>query len=229
MIAIIAAMQEEVDYLLKKMTHKKERHIAHCHFYEGKISQRKVVLVKSGIGKVNAAIATTLLHEYYEPNHVINTGSAGGYSDVLSVGDVVVSRDVVYHDVDATSFDYAYGQVPGMPERYIADEYLLKVTKQSIRELSLASVQGTIATGDSFMSDENRVNFVRKQIPHLIAVEMEAAAIAQVCYHYQTPFVVIRALSDIAGKKSSITFDQFLKQAAKNSSKIVIGCLNQLS
>lgn len=228
MIAIIAAMEEEITYLSQTMTVKSEKSIANCHFFEGKIAGKKTVLLHSGIGKVNAAMATTLLHEHYKPQYVINTGSAGGYSDDLNVGDVVISQDTVYHDVDATGFNYAYGQVPGMPERYIADPLLLKVTEDAISELQISHAVGTIATGDSFMSDQNRVNFIKQQFPRLIAVEMEAAAIAQVCYHYGTPFVVIRALSDIAGKQSTVTFDQFLKMAAKNSSKIVIETLRHL-
>jgi len=221
-------MEEEIDYLVQTMTNKNKRIIANVHFYEGLIADQRIVLLKSGIGKVNAAMATTLLHEHYKPQYVINTGSAGGYSDDLNVGDVVISKDIVYHDVDATSFNYNYGQVPGMPERYIADSTLLKVTKYAIDELQIPNARGTIATGDSFMNDQNRVNFVKKQFPTLIAVEMEAAAIAQVCYHYETPFVVIRALSDIAGKQSTVTFEQFLKTAAKNSSEIVIGTVRHL-
>lgn len=228
MIGIIAAMQEEADYLIQAMTDKNEQVIAGCHFFDGKIANKNVVLVKSGIGKVNAALAATLLHEHYEPKYVINTGSAGGYSDVLNVGDVVVSQDIVYHDVDVTSFDYKYGQVPGMPEKFVADSCLLTITEQVLNELNIPNARGTIATGDSFMSDQARVNFVQQQFPSLIAVEMEAAAIAQICYHYKSPFVVIRALSDIAGKESSISFEQFLKTAAKNSSEIIVDVLQLL-
>lgn len=228
MIAIIAAMQEEMDYLLRVMTEKQQRIIANCHFYEGKLKDRQVVLLRSGIGKVNAAMATTLLLEHYEPKYVINTGSAGGYSDELEIGDVVLSTDVVHHDVDATNFNYAFGQVPGMPERYIADPFLLNTTSQVLKDLNISFAKGTIASGDSFMSKQSEVDFVRQQFPTLIAFEMEAAAVAQVCYIYQTPFVVIRALSDIAGKQSTVSFERFLKTAAKNSSEIVMNVIDQI-
>lgn len=228
MIAIIGAMQEEIDYLLNNMTGQKKQTIAHCDFYTGKLTGQSVVLLKSGIGKVNAAMATTILQEKFRPRIVINTGSAGGYSDQLNVGDLVISEDVVYHDVDVTSFNYAYGQVPGMPETFRADQTLLEITEQAIEKLQLPKARGTIATGDSFMNDPERVKTLNNQFQNLIAFEMEAAAVAQVCHQYDTPFVVIRALSDIAGKESTVTFDEFLTQAAINSSKIVIEMIYQL-
>lgn len=228
MIAIIAAMEEEIHFLLEEMTEQKEKNIANCHFYEGKLNEKQMVLLRSGIGKVNAAMATTLLLEHYKPTFVINTGSAGGCLDRLKVGDVVLSTDVVHHDVDATNFDYAYGQVPGMPERYIADSFLLEKAQKVLHGLNIPFAKGTIASGDSFMSEKDDVDALKKIFPTLIAFEMEAAAIAQVCHIYQKPFIVIRALSDIAGKESTISFENFLKTAAKNSSQIVMNTIKAL-
>src|SRR5699024_6742681 len=111
--------------LLNNMTDTKEETIANSLFVEGKLFGKEVVLLKSGIGKVNAAMGATIMHERYAPSHVINTGSAGGFAEKLKVGDVIISTEVVYHDVDVTAFNYAYGQVPKMPETFKADSVLI--------------------------------------------------------------------------------------------------------
>lgn len=228
-IGVIGAMDEEVAILKEALQNREEKQIAGSLFYAGTISGKQVVLLKSGIGKVNAAMGATLLNQIYQPDYVINTGSAGGFDASLSVGDVVVSDEVTHHDVDVTAFGYEYGQVPQMPATYKADENLIDLAVRSARNVEgVQAVKGLIASGDSFMNDANRVAFVRTKFKDLSAVEMEAAAIAQVCYHYQTPFVIIRALSDIAGKESHISFDKFLETAAKHSAEVVLGILEEL-
>lgn len=227
-IGIIGAMDEEVALLLENMTEKEEVTIANCLFVTGKLSCKQVVLLKSGIGKVNAAMAATIMHERFSPTQVINTGSAGGFSDRLDVGDVIISTQVVHHDVDVTAFDYAYGQVPGLPAMYDADTGLIATAITAIKGLDIQYEEGIIATGDSFMDKPDHVAFVKEKFPSMIAAEMEAAAIAQVCYQYEKPFVVIRALSDIAGKQSSVTFDQFLDEAAKNAAQLIMTMLKAL-
>ncbi|MRH43041.1 5'-methylthioadenosine/S-adenosylhomocysteine nucleosidase [Aquibacillus halophilus] len=228
-IGIIGAMDEEVELLKNNMEINSHEEIAGCLFTKGNLHGNEVVLLKSGIGKVNAALATTILHERYKPSKIINTGSAGGFADNLEVGDLVISTKVTYHDVDVTAFNYDYGQVPGMPAMFEADSFLIEKAMQSVSVLdSIKAEKGIIATGDSFMSDENRVNFVRSKFPTMLAAEMEAAAISQVCYQYGTPFVVIRALSDIAGKESSISFDKFLTQAATNAAKLIMNIVKNV-
>ncbi|MCT2537640.1 5'-methylthioadenosine/S-adenosylhomocysteine nucleosidase [Aquibacillus koreensis] len=228
-IGIIGAMDEEIKLLQNKMVNKNQEDIAGCQFTTGTLHGKEVVLLKSGIGKVNAAIATTILHEKYNPNLVINTGSAGGFAEDLQIGDLVISTEVTHHDVDVTAFDYEYGQVPGLPPTYKADEKLINLTMRAIDQLNnVKGLKGLIATGDSFMQDEERVRFVRGKFPSMIAAEMEAAAIAQTCYQYKTPFVVIRALSDIAGKESSISFDAFLETAATNAANLIIELVDNI-
>jgi len=227
-IGIIGAMDEEIARLLENMSAKKEVEIANCLFVEGTLHDQKVVLVKSGIGKVNASMATTIMNERYSPSAIINTGSAGGTAENLNVGDIVISSEVVHHDVDATAFDYAYGQVPGMPATYTADADLIVKAASAIKNLNIPYQEGIIATGDSFMSDLEKVGFVKDKIPAIIASEMEAAAVAQVCYQYQVPFVIIRALSDIAGKESAISFDEFLDQAAKNAAQLIMEIIKEM-
>ncbi|MBY7143307.1 5'-methylthioadenosine/S-adenosylhomocysteine nucleosidase [Virgibacillus sp. NKC19-3] len=227
-IGIIGAMDEEVALLMDNMVDKEEKTIANCLFVRGMLLEKEVVLLKSGIGKVNAAMATTIMHERFSPSHIINTGSAGGFTKNLEVGDVVISTEVVHHDVDATAFEYAYGQVPGMPAMYAADAGLIAKAITAVKELNIQYEEGIISTGDSFMDDPNRVAFVHEKFPAMIAAEMEAAAVAQVCYQYNKPFVIIRALSDIAGKQSSVTFDAFLGKAAKNAANLIMSILKEM-
>lgn len=221
-IGIIGAMDEEVAVIKEWMTDIREESVAGCDFFIGHFEGKDVVLLKSGIGKVNAAVSTTLLLSLFKPEYVINIGSAGGYDPELQVGDVVISDQVVHHDVDVTAFGYAMGQVPNMPETYSADASLIKQAQKAFSAVTDAQVKvGLIGTGDSFMNDPVRVEEVRATFPALVAVEMEAAAVAQVCYKFAIPFVVVRSLSDIAGKESSKSFEEYLKVAAENSSLMI--------
>lgn len=221
-IAIIGAMEEEVHVLRDKLNNLKKEEIAGSEYNVGTYEGKEVVLLKSGIGKVNAAMATAILLEKYQPDVVINTGSAGGLHTDLNVGDVVISTEVRHHDVDVTAFNYEYGQVPGMPAAFPADEKLKEIAKNCAEKVTgIQVVEGLIVTGDSFMNDPVRVEFVKGKFGDLYAVEMEAAAIAQVCYAFKVPFVVTRALSDIAGKESDVSFDQFIHTAAVNSTLMV--------
>lgn len=227
-VGIIGAMDEEIALFQEIINDQKELKVANSLFIEGKIENQRVVLLKSGIGKVNAAVATTIMHERFNPKLVINTGSAGGFSKNLKIGDLVISNEVVHHDVDVTAFRYKYGQVPGLPPTFKADERLIELTIQAANQLKIDYEVGLIATSDSFMQDPKRVSEVRNRFPNMIAAEMEAAAIAQVCYRYSIPFVIIRALSDIAGKDASISFDEFINLAATNATKLItetIKCL----
>ncbi|UFT97858.1 5'-methylthioadenosine/S-adenosylhomocysteine nucleosidase [Radiobacillus kanasensis] len=228
-IGIIGAMDEEVDLLQKSMEETKTEKVAGNTFITGRLRGKHVVVLQSGIGKVNAAVATTILQERFNPSLVINTGSAGGFAPQLQVGDLVISSKVTHHDVDVTAFDYEYGQVPGMPAMYEADHSLVELAMEATKELaSVQAVKGIIATGDSFMQDENKIEFVRSKFPNMIAAEMEAAAIAQVCFKYETPFVIVRALSDIAGKESSVSFDAFLETAATNAANLIMSMVSKL-
>lgn len=230
LVGIIGAMEEEVALIKGWMTNLETQSIAGCEFYLGQLDGKEVVLLQSGIGKVNAAVSTTLLLSKFAPSKVINIGSAGGYAQSLNVGDVVISDQVCHHDVDVTVFGYSMGQVPGMPATYAADNALIAEAKAAVARLDLVKAEvGLIGTGDSFMQDPVRVEKVRADFPELLAVEMEAAAVAQVCVKFETPFVVVRALSDIAGKESSQSFEEFLVVAAKNSSAMVREMLSALN
>lgn len=228
-IAIIGAMEEEVALLRSKLTNLTTTKHAGFEYYSGKIGQVEVALLRSGIGKVNAAISTTLLLQLYQPDYVINTGTAGGFHTDLNVGDIVISSSVCHHDVDVTPFGYDLGQVPGMPSCFLPDDKLVKAAQESIEELKeVVHMHGLIATADRFMHQPEDVTNTRKNFPEMIACEMEAAAVAQVCHSFEMPFVIIRSLSDIAGKENAVTFERYLEQAATHSAKVILGMLSKL-
>ncbi|WP_432473687.1 5'-methylthioadenosine/S-adenosylhomocysteine nucleosidase [Amphritea sp. HPY] len=229
-IGIIGAMDEEVELLKETLEEREDHLIAGYSLYTGKMHGVEVVLLKSGIGKVNAAIGTTLLLQEFQPTCVINTGSAGGFAEELEVGDVVISSEVRHHDVDVTIFGYEPGQVPGLPAGFTPDSYLADIAERCISRMEgMKTVQGLIATGDSFMNCPERVAKTRENFPTMKAVEMEAAAIAQTCHQFDIPFIVIRALSDIAGKESDQSFEEFLVVAAKHSAEMVMTMVQSIA
>lgn len=221
MIGIIGAMEEEVTILKRKLNDMNEINIAHVKFYVGKLNHKEVVLTQSGIGKVNASISTTLLIEKFNPEVVINTGSAGALDQTLSIGDILVSNHVLYHDANATAFGYEYGQIPQMPKTYTTDPTLLKKTMHVLEQQQLNGKVGMIVSGDSFIGSSERRQKIKQQFPEAMAVEMEATAIAQTCYQFKVPFIVIRAVSDLANGKADISFEEFLDKAALSSSETV--------
>lgn len=228
-IGIIGAMQEEVAVLKTNMKDKKEWTEANASFTSGMIEQTEVILVQSGIGKVNSAIAATLLFAKHEVDAIVNTGSAGGIGKGLAVGDVVISTELAYHDVDATVFDYVIGQVPQMPARYPADQTLVKQTVEAAEKVGLKAKQGLILTSDSFVADKKIVDQIKLHFPEALASEMEGAAIAQVCYQFNKPFVIVRAMSDVADEEAGISFDEFIIEAGKKSGEMVIELIKNIA
>jgi adenosylhomocysteine nucleosidase len=229
-IGIIGAMDEEVELLKASLEGREDHEYAGYHLFSGRMHGKEVVVLKSGIGKVNAAIGTTLLLREFKPDCVINTGSAGGFDPELNVGDIVISEDVRHHDVDVTIFGYEPGQVPGLPASFKPEPLLADVAERCISRMEgMKTVKGQIATGDAFMNDPERVARTREVFPQMQAVEMEAAAIAQTCHQFGTPFIVIRALSDIAGKESNLSFEEFLVTAAKHSAEMVIAMVDEIA
>ncbi|WP_425255603.1 5'-methylthioadenosine/adenosylhomocysteine nucleosidase [Mammaliicoccus sciuri] len=229
MIGIIGAMEEEVEILKSSIENRETIQIAHVIFYKGNIEDKQVVLAQSGIGKVNAAITATLLINEFKPDLIINTGSAGSVDSELNIGDIIISNKVYYHDVNATAFGYKLGQVPSMPEFYETDSKLIDLAKSSIEQLDLNGIVGEVATGDSFIGSIGQRKEVKSNFPTASVVEMEAGAIAQTCYQYNVPIIVTRAVSDLADKESDVTFEEFLKVACVNSSKIVKLLLNRVA
>ncbi|MFB5662156.1 5'-methylthioadenosine/S-adenosylhomocysteine nucleosidase [Alteribacillus sp. HJP-4] len=227
-IAIIGAMDEEVELLKNSLEDRTDSEAGGSHFHKGTINGQDVILLKSGIGKVNAAIGTALLLDRFNPDIVINTGSAGGFNTELKVGDLIISTEVRYNDVDATVFGYEFGQVPLMPAQYTPDAKLRELASKSASLREIPAYQGLILSGDSFMSDDNKVKFLKSKFSEPQCAEMEAGAIAQVCYRFKTPFIIIRALSDIAGKDAKLSYEQFLEKASVHSAELILSMIQML-
>jgi len=231
---IIGAMEPEVAILKSKLVDKKSFKHAGYTFFQGKLNNSAVVIVQSGIGKVASALATAILIDKFQVSYVVNTGSAGGFDPSLKVGDIVVSSEVRYHDVDVTAFGYEIGQLPANPAAYIPHPDLVNAAKMGIDKLKpqnneiIKAISGLITTGDTFMTKEDDITKARTNFPTMAAVEMEGAAIAQTCLQFKIPFVIIRSLSDIAGKESPTSFDEYLDKASENSSQLVINMLEAL-
>lgn len=222
-IGIIGAMEQEVSILKHAIENCQEVQKAGCTFFSGQLNGVDVVLLQSGIGKVAAAVGTTVLLSEYQPDVVINTGSAGGFDSSLNLGDVVISTEVRHHDADVTAFGYEMGQMAQQPAAFIADAKLMDVAEQALTQMEdKHAVRGLICTGDAFVCTAERQAFIRQHFPSVIAVEMEASAIAQTCHQFQVPFVVVRAISDVADKESPMSFEEFLPLAAQSSSEMVI-------
>ena len=227
-IAIIAAMEEEVAILKSHIINCQTTTILGTEFFTGQIAGCDIVLLKSGIGKVAAAAGTTLLLNHFQVEKVINTGSAGGLSSHLNIGDIVISTCATYHDADLTAFGYEYGQMAGCPVDFAADHALQQLAKNCVEKQGLSAISGLIASGDMFINSKEKRQQISKLLPDTIAVEMEAAAIAHVCWMFGVPFVVVRAISDNGDEASAISFDEFLPLAAKHSSQIVEAMLAEL-
>ena len=226
MIGIIGAMAPEMALLGEALGGAGERTAAGMTFRTGRLAGKDVVLLQCGIGKVNAGIGAALMVELFRPSAVLNTGSAGGLLPTQTFGDTVVSTAVVHHDVDVTAFGYAHGQVPGLPAAFVSDPALVALADRCLA--GVPHTKGVVGSGDIFVHDPAVIRSIRARFPDLCAVEMEAAAIAQACWLTQTPFVVVRALSDIAGQESPMKFDEFLPLASKNSSRLVLDMLKAL-
>ena len=222
MIGIIGAMDSELTVFLSKLNDVKEETKGIRTFYVGTFQKQKVVVVKAGISKVNAAITTTLLIEHYHPTAVINIGVAGGQKGVKHK-DVVISKQVVHHDVDATNFSsYVHGQVPSMEPVFKADNELLEATISILDKLDITYKVGTIASGDQFVVDPAVLDNINQVYPDVYAIEMESAAIAQTCHVYHVPFIIYRSISDvIVDETQEHDFYEFVEEAAKNASLVL--------
>ena len=229
-ICIIGAMEKEISLLCETMGKFSKEKIGIFEFFTGKIEDKEVTVLQCGIGKVNAAVGCATLIQRFKPRCVINTGSAGGVIKTQKVGDAIISTGLVYHDVDVTAFNYLPGQLPGQPQIFSVDEKLIKLAEDAVDELkeekhlpdTFNHCRGLIGSGDVFMHEPERIAAIKRLFPDLAAVEMEGAAIAHCCRLFSVPVLVIRALSDIAGTESPMSFDEFLPIAAKHSAQIVM-------
>lgn len=221
-IAIIGAMEQEIELLKNRLSNVQTHCFGTFQISEGTLHGKRIILSLSGIGKVNAAAATATVILKFTPDCVINTGSAGGLGKGLKIGDVVIGTHTAHHDVDVTAFGYVHGQVPQQPAQFESDEELVLMAENCSDAFEASTVaHGLIVSGDQFIHSSDKIATIRQHFPEVLAVEMEAAAIAQTCARFETPFVVIRAISDGADEKADISFDEFLKTAAVHSAEMV--------
>lgn len=222
-IGIIGAMIEEVEILRDKMEIESTETIAGMEFYKGTLDGENIVLVQSGVGKVNAAACSQALVDHFGVDYLINSGVAGGLSPEVTIGDIVISTDAVQHDVDITAFGEKPGVIARMDTSYFAaDEKLIQLAQSATEALSgdIHVFQGRIASGDQFIASAEQKAWITENFSPY-AVEMEGAAIAHVAHLNDVPFVIIRAISDDASGEADVKYEDFVKMAAENASKMI--------
>lgn len=222
---IICAMEEEIKTLVAQLENKSETTIGGSEFYEGNLFNQEVVLVRSGIGKVQAGVTAAFLIQDFKVDCIINSGSAGGIGEGLKVGDVVVSTGAAYHDAQATVFGYEPGQLPQQPRIFPADQKLMNDIILAATKANLNSKPGLIVTGDQFISSKEQIAKIKAMYPEVLCSEMEGAAIAQVAYQFKRPYVIIRAMSDVGDEDAGISFDEFIIEAGKKSAAMILNFL----
>ncbi|UNL42870.1 5'-methylthioadenosine/adenosylhomocysteine nucleosidase [Ligilactobacillus agilis] len=222
---IICAMEEEIKALRAQLTNANEENIANMIFYSGQINDHEVVLVRAGIGKVQAGVTTAFLIENFKVDAVINSGSAGGIGAGLAVGDLVLSTGAAYHDASATVFGYKPGQLPQQPQIFEADQKLLQAVSEAASQTGLQVKLGLIVTGDQFVSSQAQIAAIKKIYPQALCCEMEGAAVAQVAYQFNKPFLIVRAMSDVGDEDAGQSFDEFIIDAGKKSAQMILNLL----
>ena len=229
-IGIIGAMEVEVAILKEKMEDVRIIKKASMDFYEGILAGKKVVVVRSGIGKVNAGICAQILEDVFSVDAIINTGIAGSLNKNINIGDIVLSTDVVQHDMDATGFGYRKGQIPQMPVFFFnADDNLRRLAAEVCKEVNpdIQVFEGRIASGDQFVCDQDVKNRIVSEFS-AYATEMEGAAIGQAAYLNEIPFLVVRAISDKADGSAQMDYSEFEKAAVDHSVRLTLNMLARI-
>ena len=226
-IGVIVPMEEEIKLMKESLTDVKKDSVAGVDITIGNYKDHQVYLAQSGIGKVQAGMTTTIINERYQPDFIVNTGSAGGIGEGLHIGDVVISDKMAYHDVDATGFGYEVGQLPQQELYFNADKTYVEKIAAAAKRTGLTSRVGLIVTGDQFIDAAEKIATIKKSFPDALASEMEGAAVAQVCTQFKTPFVVIRSMSDVGDESASVNFDEFVLQAGRKSVTMLLNFLDQ--
>ena len=224
-IGIIAAMQHEMDLLRENIDHLQDVKIAGFVFYIGKINEHDVILCQSGVGKVNAGIASSLMISHFECNLIINTGICGGLG--LRKRDVVIAKEVKYHDVDCSAFGYEYGQIPGMPKSFVPSIESTLMIKSVLSRLGINYQNVTVYSGDQFVLSLDQV---KKANPgDVFACEMEGAGVAQSCTKAGVEFVVLRYVSDCIGESNQQDdYNMFEAEMSEKSANICLQIINNL-
>lgn len=229
-IGIIGAMEEEVAILKEKMTDVEISRKASMEFYKGSLMGRPAVVVRSGIGKVNAGLCTQILADDFQIDFVINTGIAGSLKAEINIGDIVLSTDTVQHDVDAGEFGYPIGQIPRMDTlSFPADEGLRALAARVCREVNpeIQVFEGRVVSGDQFVADKKKKEEIIANTQGF-CTEMEGAAIGQAAYLNRIPYLVVRAISDKADDSAHMDYPAFEKQAIRHCVNLVENMVREL-
>lgn len=229
-IGIIGAMEVEVASLKSSMDIKRTVERASMEFCEGTIGGIDVVVVKSGVAKVNAGICVQILCDIFEVTHVINTGVAGSLDARINIGDIVLSTDACYHDVDATVFGYKKGEIPQLGvHAFPADKELIGKASAAIKKAApdIGVFEGRVCSGDQFISSPDVKKAIIDEQGGMCA-EMEGAAIAQACYLNKVPFIIIRAISDKADGSDIVDYPVFEEKAAHDCAAVVTELIKSL-
>jgi adenosylhomocysteine/aminodeoxyfutalosine nucleosidase len=226
-IGIIGAMREEIEPLLAFVKEYESIEYANNIFYKAAYKGHTLYIVYSKIGKVNATLTATTLIEKFGVQKVIFSGVAGAVNESLKVGDLVLATKLVQHDVDITAFGHPFGFIPESGDYVDADAVLNAIAQKVADEMGLKLLPGIIATGDQFVADEKKKNWVRETY-NADALEMEGAAVAYVCATFGIPFCVLRAISDAADMDAGFSFDAFLVSSAKESAQFVFKMLDHI-
>lgn len=232
-IGIIGAMDIEVDTLKASIDNCKTEKVGEMTFFSGTLNGAEVIVVKCGIGKVNAARCAQTLADRFSAAAIINTGIGGGIGDGLAVGDIVIGESLVQHDFDVSGFGYAKGYMflgdKDKPTEYIADKRLIELIENAaLKHIPAQRIKrGIIATGDIFVSDAEKKSEIRNGFNALVT-EMEGAAIAQTARANNIPFAVVRALSDLADGSAAESYEAFEKETAYLSAEIIKSFLSML-
>lgn len=220
---IITAMKEEMQEIKKIMTNVEEQQIYELTFLKGRINEKGVILVEAGIGKVNAARVAQILIDKFEVCAIINVGVAGTAKDELNMGDIVIGERVVQHDFDITAFGHPKGFISNVGQFIESDKQLLSKMRQTIEMFNDSEFKikiGVIASGDIFCTDPRMKDKIRNKFD-ADAIEMEGAAIAQVCKLDNIPFIIIRTISDNPNLNNVITYEEYLSMATKRCANII--------
>lgn len=222
-LGIVGAMREEIETLVEKLTEVRQTKYAWSTYYEGKLEGLDVVVVQCGVGKVNAAMCVQTLCNCYQVTHVVNTGVAGSLSAELDIGDLVVSRDAMYHDFDCNYVGYPTGQVPGMDViAFPADEKLMECAFAAAEKVNPGHTKmGRVASGDQFVASKELKEKIIA-VTGALCTEMEGAAIAQTAYRNGVPFVILRAISDKADDSAEMDYPTFEKIAAHRCAAVTM-------
>ena len=227
-VGIIAAMPEEMEAIKTKMNNLKEIDIFNLKFFEGKIGKQKIILVKCGVGKVNAARTTQVMIDKFDLEYIINIGSAGSINNDVRYGDIVIGKYVLQHDFDITAFGHEKGYISNIGVKLESNTKLIKRCEYVIKNMKNNDYKcfvGTIATGDIFCTSKKMKDKIRTKFD-ADCVEMEGAAIAQVAYLSDTPFIIIRSISDTPNGENQIDFNKYLKMAADRCSIFIEDLMN---